>query len=114
MEPLPIAERPWDNVTIDLIIGVPKLEDNGSIIVVVNRFFKYATFIVAPTDCTMEEMARLFLKNIVKYWGCLSLLSMITIHISLGSFGRSSLSLWGQSFTSPQAFTHGQMGKLRG
>ena len=114
MEPLPIAERPWDSVTMDFIIGLPKSEDNNSIIVVVNRFSKYTTFIAAPTDCTMEEMARLFLKNIVKYWGCLSILSMITIHISLGSFGRNSSSLWGQSFTSPQAFTHGQMGKLRG
>ena len=53
MEPLPIAECPWDNVTMDFIIGLPK----------------YATFIAAPTDCTAEETARLFLKHVVKYWG---------------------------------------------
>ncbi|RVW49488.1 Transposon Tf2-12 polyprotein [Vitis vinifera] len=46
-----------------------KSEDNGSIIVVVDRFSKYATFIAAPTDCTAEETARLFLKHVVKYWG---------------------------------------------
>ncbi|RVW39345.1 Transposon Tf2-8 polyprotein [Vitis vinifera] len=40
-----------------------------SIIVVVDRFSKYATFIAAPTDCTAEETARLFLKHVVKYWG---------------------------------------------
>ena len=69
LEPLPIAERPWDGFTMDFIIGLPKLEDNGSIIVVVDRFSKYATFIAAPIDCTAEETTRLFLKHVVKYWG---------------------------------------------
>ncbi|RVX08271.1 Transposon Tf2-12 polyprotein [Vitis vinifera] len=58
-----------DNVTMDFIIGLPKSEDSDSIIVVVDRFSKYATFITASTDCTAEETARLFLKHIVKYWG---------------------------------------------
>ena len=67
LEPLPIAERPWESVTMDFIIGLPKFEEHGSIIVVVDRFSKYATFIAAPKDCTAEETARLFLKNVVKY-----------------------------------------------
>ncbi|RVW88473.1 Transposon Ty3-I Gag-Pol polyprotein [Vitis vinifera] len=46
-----------------------QVEDIGSIIVVVDRFSKYATFIAAPTDCTAEETTRLFLKHVVKYWG---------------------------------------------
>ena len=69
MEPLPIAERPWDNVTIDFNIGLPKSEENDSIIVVVDKFSKYATFITASTDCKADEMARLFFKHVVKYWG---------------------------------------------
>ncbi|RVW98231.1 Transposon Tf2-12 polyprotein [Vitis vinifera] len=60
-----------DSVTMDFIIELPKSEDSGSIIVVVDRFSKYATFIAAPTDCTAEETARLFLKHVVKYWGLL-------------------------------------------
>ena len=67
LEPLPIVERPWDNVTMDFIIGLPKSEDNYSIIVVVDRFSKYATFIAAPIDCTVEKTVRLFLKHVVKY-----------------------------------------------
>ena len=69
LEPLSIAECPWDNVIMDFIIGLPKSEDNDSIIVVVDRFSKYATFIAVPTDCTAEETTRLFLKHVVKYWG---------------------------------------------
>ena len=69
LEPLSIAECPWDNVTMDFIIRLPKSEDNDSIIVVVDRFSKYATFIAVLTDCTTEETTTLFLKHVVKYWG---------------------------------------------
>ena len=84
LEPLPITERPWDNVTMEFIIGLPKSEDSWSIIVVVDRFSKYATIIAAPTNCTAEEMVRLFLKHVVKYWG---LPKVIAIRVLLGSFG---------------------------
>lgn len=69
LEPLPIPERSWESVSMDFIVALPKSEGCGSIMVVVDRFFKYETFIAAPTDCTAEEAARLFMKNVVKYWG---------------------------------------------
>ena len=68
LEPLPPSERPWESVSLDFISALPKSEGFGSILVVVDRFSKYATFIPAPTDCTAEEAARLFFKNVVKYW----------------------------------------------
>ena len=52
---------------MDFIIGLPKSEGYGSIIVVVDWFSKYATFIAAPKDCTIEETTWLFFKNVVKY-----------------------------------------------
>ncbi|KAL5733418.1 hypothetical protein ACOSQ2_033110 [Xanthoceras sorbifolium] len=69
LEPLRIPERPWESVTMDFISALPKSDGCGSIMVVVDRFSKYATFIAAPTDCTAEQAARLFLRNVVKYWG---------------------------------------------
>jgi len=69
LEPLPIPERPWESVSMDFITSLPKSEGFGSIIVVVDRFSKYATFIPAPADCTAEETARLFLRHVVKLWG---------------------------------------------
>ena len=54
---------------MDFIIGLPKVDDYSSIIVVVNRFSKYATFIPASKICPANEAARLFLKYVVKYWG---------------------------------------------
>ena len=52
----------------DSIIVLPKLEGHDSIIVVIGRFSKYATFIVGPTNSTMKETTRLFLKHVVKHW----------------------------------------------
>ena len=69
LEPLPIASRPWESVTMDFISALPKFEGCGSIMVVVDRYSKYTTFIVAPTDYKADEAARLFHKHIVKLWG---------------------------------------------
>ncbi|KAK2971376.1 hypothetical protein RJ640_030342 [Escallonia rubra] len=69
LEPLPIPAHPWESVSMDFITCLPRSEGCGSIMVVVDRFSKYATFVASPADCTAEEAARLFLKNVVKYWG---------------------------------------------
>ena len=50
---------------------MPKSEGCGSIMVVVDRYSKYATFIATPADCKADEAARLFVKHIVKLWGVL-------------------------------------------
>ncbi|RVX00819.1 Transposon Tf2-8 polyprotein [Vitis vinifera] len=70
LEPLPIAERPWDT----------------------------------STDCTAEETARLFLKHVVKYWGCLSSSSVIATALHWEVLDRA-LQAYGFELHSPQAFT---------
>ncbi|KAI3462633.1 hypothetical protein Pfo_019296 [Paulownia fortunei] len=69
LEPLPIPDRPWEFITMDFISALPKSEGFRSIMVVVDRFSKYGTFIPCSRDCTAEEAARAFFKNVVKYWG---------------------------------------------
>ncbi|KAI3451450.1 hypothetical protein Pfo_008115 [Paulownia fortunei] len=69
LEPLPVPQRPWESVSMDYISGLPKVGDLGTIIVVIDRFSKYATFIAAPENITAEGTAHLFFKHIVKYWG---------------------------------------------
>ena len=54
LEPLPIAEHPWESISVDFFIGLPYSEGYDLIIVVVDRFSKYATFIVTPTNYTAE------------------------------------------------------------
>ncbi|KAI4331788.1 hypothetical protein L6164_016743 [Bauhinia variegata] len=69
LEPLPIAKRPWESVFMDFIVALPKSKGYGSIMVVVDRFSKYAMFIPAQADCKVDEAAHLFFKHVVKLWG---------------------------------------------
>lgn len=66
LEPLPIASRIWESVTMDFISALPRSEGCGSIMVVVDYYSKYVTFIAAPTDCKADKAARLFIKHIIK------------------------------------------------
>lgn len=68
-EPLPMRKRPSESVSMDFIMALPKLEGFESIMVLVDLFRKYLTFIAATTDSTTEEVARLFLYNVVMLWG---------------------------------------------
>lgn len=55
---------------MDFISFLPKVGEYGSILVVVDRFSKYATFIPTPTHCSAKKAAY-FIQHIVKYWGVL-------------------------------------------
>jgi len=48
---------------------LPTSEEYNWVLVVVDRYSKYATFIPAPKECSAEQAAHLFFKHVVKYWG---------------------------------------------
>jgi transposase InsO family protein len=54
---------------LDFISGLPKVGDLTSILVIIDRFSKYATFIPVPKTTSAEDTAKHFFKHIVKYWG---------------------------------------------
>lgn len=76
IEPLPIVEcvitycrmsmREYDYGLCHLF---PKSEGYGTIMVIVDIFLKYASFMHATVGYTAKEVAKLFFKNVVKYWG---------------------------------------------
>ena len=68
LQPLPILKSPWISVSMDFITGMPKVKGMSSVFVVVDRFSKYAVFMVAPSTCTVEVVANLFYRNVVKYF----------------------------------------------
>ena len=53
---------------MDFINFLLKSDGFSTIMVVVDRFSKYATFMLATAGCNAKEAARLFFKNMVKYW----------------------------------------------
>ncbi|CAL5371561.1 unnamed protein product [Camellia sinensis] len=69
LQPLPIPTKPWVSVSMDFISGLPKVNGMRSVMVVVDRFSKYAVFIPAPHACPADVAADLFYKYVVKYFG---------------------------------------------
>ncbi|KAL8171380.1 hypothetical protein V2J09_023184 [Rumex salicifolius] len=69
LEPLSISERPWECISMHFINGLPKSEGMGAIMMVVDRFSKYAVFIPTFGGCQTTKVAKLFFKNVVMHWG---------------------------------------------
>lgn len=51
---------------MDFILALPKFEGCGIIIVVVDHYSRYMTFIITLADCKTDEAARLFIKHVTK------------------------------------------------
>ncbi|KAL0532578.1 hypothetical protein IC582_031283 [Cucumis melo] len=69
LDPLPVPTRPWESVSMDFITHLSKVGDFEAILVIIDRFSKYATFIPATKQCSAETTAQLFFKHVVKLWG---------------------------------------------
>ena len=67
LEPLPNLERSWENISMDFIVGLPTSEGCNWVLWIVDRYFKYAIFILAPKECSIKQAAHLFFKHVVKY-----------------------------------------------
>ena len=54
---------------MDFIAGLTTSEGYNWMLVIVDRYSKYATFIPTPQEYSAEQVAHLFFKHVVKYWG---------------------------------------------
>ena len=60
-----MSNRPWDDISLDLIVSLPKSQDCDAIFVVVDRFSKMVECIPTTTDVTAEQLADLFVQYVV-------------------------------------------------
>lgn len=54
---------------MDFITELPRVDSHDAILVIVDRFSKYVIFFPTRTDCKAEEIAELFLWQVIKLWG---------------------------------------------
>ncbi|KAJ8749273.1 hypothetical protein K2173_018753 [Erythroxylum novogranatense] len=70
LQELPLPEWKWERITMDFVIGLPRMpKGHDSIWVIVDRLTKSAHFIAIKTTYNAAQLAQLYVDIIVKYHG---------------------------------------------
>ena len=72
LQPLEVVEWKWEHVTIDFVTYLPqKPRRHDEVLVIVDRLTKSAYFLAVMMTFTLEELYRLYIREIVWLHGVL-------------------------------------------
>ncbi|GLI69983.1 hypothetical protein VaNZ11_014632, partial [Volvox africanus] len=70
LQPLPVPDAPWESVSMDFVVALPKTEGGyDAVFVMVDRLTKMVHLAPCTSSCTAEQTARLFFDNVVRLHG---------------------------------------------
>ena len=75
--PLPVPDRPWQDISMDFIVGLPKSMGFDAIGVMVDRLSKQQHLVPCMTTIDAEGLARLFIDNVFRLHGLLDRKSVV-------------------------------------
>jgi hypothetical protein len=69
LQPLPVTQGAWQLISLDFVEGLPQSGQANCIMVVVDKFTKFAHFLPLKHPYTAHSVARLFLDNVYRLHG---------------------------------------------
>ena len=69
MKPIPLPERKWQQITMDLVTDLPESEGKTAIAVFVDRLSKMVHFPPCTKKISVEKYTQLFIDHMFKHHG---------------------------------------------
>ena len=69
LQPLPIPTRAWEIVSLDFVEGIPKSTKFDTILVIIDKFYKYGHFIPLTHPYPAMTVAQLYVDHVYKLHG---------------------------------------------
>jgi transposase InsO family protein len=95
LQPLPIPQGAWQDLSMDFIEGLPKSKGFNVILVIVDRFTKYAHFVPIRHPFTTRTIAKSVFDNVVKLHGLPKTIVSDRDKVFTSSFWKELFSLMG-------------------